>query len=259
MHLISLDLSARGKGRIVVFTILGTLCCIALALFIDSFSFSTGAWVLKDQWTNNLVIPLIIAPPFFIFLLVKLRQLAIAHDELMVVASVDSLTSCLTRRAFTALVDGYMERISQEAPQNGALLIIDVDHFKVVNDRFGHAHGDEALKSVASAIKSSVREIDLVGRLGGEEFGVFLPGLKPPLAASIAERIRATVRALPFQPLGELFKLSVSVGGTTFEEKASFTELFREADERMYVAKREGRNRVEMKRYLGTVAAAHLN
>lgn len=259
MDLSWVDLSAKGKGRVAVFTVLGTLCCVAIALFVDSFSFSTGVFALKDRWTNNILIPLIIAPPFFVFLLVKLRQLAIAHDDLLVVATTDGLTSCLTRRAFAALVDGYMERLSLEAPQSGALLIIDVDHFKAVNDRFGHEHGDEALKSVASAIRSSVREIDLVGRIGGEEFGVFLPGLRPTLAAAIAERIRTAVDALAFRPLGETCSLSVSVGGTTFEQKASFTELFRQADERLYAAKHQGRNRVEMKRYLGTKAAELLN
>ena len=251
------DLSARSRGRVVVLTVLGTAACIALALALDSFSFSTGEWTLGERWQNNIFIPLAIAPPFFIFLLVSLRHLAIAHDDLLQLATVDSLTSCLTRRAFTALVDGYMERLSQDAPQNGALLVIDVDHFKVVNDRFGHEQGDEALKSVAAAIRKSVRSIDLVGRMGGEEFSVFLPGLGPGMTLALAERIRAAVRGVEFQPKGVPWALSISVGGATFDERASFTELFREADERMYTAKRNGRNRVEMSRYRGTATALH--
>lgn len=254
-----LDLSARGWGRVVLLTVLGTACCIALALVLDNFSFTAGVWQWQPFWTNDVYIPLVIAPPFFFFLLFKLRQLAIAHQDLMTLASVDSLTSCLTRRAFTALVDGYMERLSREAPQNGALLVIDVDHFKVVNDRFGHEQGDEALKSVAEAIRASVRSIDLVGRLGGEEFGVFLPGLGPGMTLALAERIRAAVRKVDFRPKGVACDLSISVGGATFEERASFTELFREADERLYTAKRNGRNRVEMTRHHRVAAATALH
>ena len=252
-----LDMSAQGKGRVVVLTVLGTLCCIAVALVFDSYNFETGHWSLQESWKNNIIIPLLLAPGFFSLLLIKLRELAIAHEELMVVATVDSLTSCLTRRAFVALVDGYMERIRQEAPPTGALLVIDVDHFKRVNDRFGHDNGDEALKSVASAIKQNVRDIDLVGRMGGEEFGVFLPGLNPTISVKVAERIRQSVSSVEFRPKGEEWTLSVSVGGTTFAEQADFAELFRQADERLYEAKRSGRNRVEFAPFqgMGTLAA----
>ncbi len=244
-----LDLSAGGKGRVVVFTILGTLCCIAVALAFDSYSFETGAWALKDRWMNNIVIPLILAPGFFAFLLAKLRELAIAHRDLLVVATTDSLTSCLTRRAFVALVDGYMERVTRDPSPVGALLVIDVDHFKVVNDRFGHQKGDEALVSIALAIKKTVRDIDLVGRMGGEEFGVFMPGLGPSMTLAVAERIRASVRSVKFCPDGEACTLTISVGGATFDEPVSFADLFHQADERLYQAKRSGRNRVEMMRF----------
>lgn len=246
-----LDMSARGKGRVVAFATLGTLCCILVSLVFDSFSFETGQWSLSDRWVNNIIIPLLLAPGFFTFLLVKLRDLAIAHDNLMVLATTDDLTSCLTRRAFVSLVDGYMERVKQDPPSKGALLVIDVDHFKAVNDRFGHETGDQALKSISHAIRKSVREIDLVGRMGGEEFGVFMPGVAPALTRAIAERIRTSVSLVDFQPSGEPCDLSISVGGATFDGDASFTELFREADERLYRAKNSGRNRVDITRLAG--------
>jgi diguanylate cyclase len=245
------DLSSRGKGRIVVLTLLGTLCCILVALGFDSFDFSTGEWTLKDRWINNIYIPIILAPVFFSFLLYKLRELALAHDDLMVLATTDSLTSCLTRRAFVALVDGYLERVKQEPLSTGSLLVIDVDHFKSVNDRYGHAKGDEALKSIAHAIRKNVREIDLVGRMGGEEFGVFMPGVAPSVTQSIAERIRTAVNTVQFLPDGQPCRLSISVGGATFERYASFSDLFRHADERLYEAKHRGRNRVEIARLRG--------
>jgi diguanylate cyclase (GGDEF)-like protein len=240
------DLSARGWSRVVVLTVLGTLCCIALAMFIDCYNFETGEWLLHERWLNNVVIPALIAPPFFFFLLSKLRELAIAHDDLMIVASTDPLTQCLNRRAFTALIDGYMERITNQADKQGALLIIDVDNFKAVNDSFGHDLGDAALKVIAQAIKGSVREIDLVGRMGGEEFGVFLPGLSAARTATVAERIRRAVSLTKFLPLGRKCDLSISVGGTTFDTGTSFSELYRRADQRLYAAKRNGRNRVDI-------------
>lgn len=242
-----LDLSPRGRTRVYLGTALGTLVCILAAFAIDGYSFQTGEWGLGAEPWNNLIIPVVVAPPFFYFLLSKLRELAIAHGELMDVASTDPLTACLNRRAFTALVDGYLDRLEQrEKEARGALLVLDVDHFKAVNDTFGHDLGDEALKLIAGAIKASVREIDLVARLGGEEFGVFLPGLDPPRTNIVADRIRAAVGDAEFAPSGQPHKLTVSVGGATFDRRATFSDLYRQADQRLYAAKRAGRDRVDI-------------
>jgi diguanylate cyclase (GGDEF)-like protein len=128
----------------------------------------------------------------------------------------------------------------------GALLIIDADNFKTVNDRYGHDRGDEALVKIASTIKSTLRSPDIVGRLGGEEFGVFLPGVGPDQAKLVAERIRQSVSSADFAPSGKPHQLSVSVGGAVFDGQLPFAELFRLADQQLYVAKRDGRNRVSM-------------
>jgi diguanylate cyclase len=241
------DFSAVGRGRIVVLSTLGTLCCIAVAFGIDSYSFETGTWRWGSQPLNNVIIPLLLAPPFFGYLLSKQRELAIAHRELMVVASTDPLTSCLNRRAFTAMVDRYLDRIAaQEAGHSGALLVIDIDHFKTINDRFGHVCGDEALKAIAQAIRQALREFDIFGRIGGEEFSVFLPGVSPDRAGIVADRIRTEVLATELNLGEESCRLSVSVGGVTFDRETSFSELYRRADQRLYEAKRNGRNRVEI-------------
>jgi diguanylate cyclase (GGDEF)-like protein len=242
-----LDLSPTGRGRVVVFSALGTLCCIVVAFAIDGYSFETGSWRWGAQPLNNLIIPLVLAPPFFFYLLSKLRELALAHRELMVVASTDALTQCLNRRAFTAMVDRYLDRIAeQRTGSQGALLIIDVDNFKQINDRFGHDCGDEALKHIAKAIKGALRELDVVGRIGGEEFSVLLPGASHDRASMAAERIRAEVHASELRLAGEQCRVSVSVGGATFDKNASFSELYRCADQKLYAAKRNGRNRVEI-------------
>ncbi|MEQ9177111.1 MAG: GGDEF domain-containing protein, partial [Nitratireductor sp.] len=210
-------------------------------------SIESGQWALGERWVNNLIIPALVAPPFFYFLLSKLRELSLAHRELLTVASTDSLTNCLNRRAFSSLVDGYLSRFDEvREPGSGALLILDVDRFKAVNDLFGHDSGDEALRLIAGVIRSAVRDIDLVARIGGEEFGVFLPGLDLTQALAIAERIRAAVEAVEFKPTGERYRLSLSIGGVTFMPPATFSQLYRSADRRLYAAKHAGRNRVEI-------------
>jgi diguanylate cyclase (GGDEF)-like protein len=92
-----------------------------------------------------------------------------------------------------------------------------------------------------------VRAVDLVGRLGGEEFSVFLPGADPDGSASIAERIRAAIERAEFAPLGRRYPLSASVGGALFDRAASFSELYRAADQGLYAAKRAGRNRIDLR------------
>jgi diguanylate cyclase (GGDEF)-like protein len=232
-----------------VFTVLGTLCCIAFALIFDSYSFEEGRWRWGAKPENDVIIPLLIAPPFFFFLLSKLRELAIANDRLLQIATTDGLTSCLTRAAFTTLVDAYLEQIGRKVSSDeGALLVIDVDHFKRVNDSFGHDAGDEALKLIAARIRSVLRDIDRVGRMGGEEFAVFLPGVSPGQAAALAERIRRTVKEAEFIPNGARCDLSISVGAVTFGRQTSFSELYKVADLKLYDAKRNGRDRVEIAR-----------
>jgi len=248
---LSIDLSAQGWPRVVILTVLGTICCIAFAFAFDSYSFEDGAWRWGSNPINNLIIPLLLAPPFFLYLLGKLRQLAIANAKLLAVATTDGLTSCLTRTAFATLVDAYLERVSeQQLAASGALLVMDVDHFKSVNDRFGHDAGDEALKLIVSSVTSTLRQdVDLVGRMGGEEFGVFLPGLSPQRMLAVAERIRTAVKEAHFCPTGTRCDLSVSIGAVAFDRTASFSELFKVADSRLYHAKRNGRDRVEFEQY----------
>lgn len=250
-----IDWSARGRARIYVVTAAGTAICIALAFLFDSYSIASGEWRWGGDPINNFLIPLLIAPPFFLLFMTKLRELAIAHHELMTIAMTDSLTSLLNRRAFTEMVDAYLKRVARSPnPSHDGLLLIDVDHFKQVNDRYGHENGDQALSLIANTIIANVRETDLVGRMGGEEFGVLLPSQSEERISAVAERIRGAVAEAYFAPAGAPHALSVSVGGVMFSQGFTFIELYRSADELLYVAKRNGRNRVE----LTTVApAAH--
>jgi diguanylate cyclase (GGDEF)-like protein len=245
-----LDWSSRGRARAVFLTVVGTLICIAFAFAFDSYSFASGVWRWGSDPLNNLIIPLALAPPFLFYLLNNTRQLAIAHHELMTIAATDSLTSLLNRRAFTEMVDGYLKSIQEiSRPSSAALMVIDVDHFKSVNDRFGHDCGDEALQLVAETIRACVRETDLVGRIGGEEFGVFIPEGPPKRVPIVAERIRAAIADADFVAEGQRQPLSVSVGGVLFNQKVPYSDLYRGADQLLYRAKENGRNRIELRMF----------
>lgn len=231
--------------RVVALTALGTVVCIIVALCFDSLSLRDMRWEWGPRPWNNVLVPLVLAPPFFYLLLTKVRALSVARHRIEVAASTDSLTSCLNRAAFATLVDAYLDKFRSDADRNrGALLVIDVDFFKLINDSYGHDIGDEALSLIANAIRKNLRDRDLVGRLGGEEFCVFLPGASEGDSRQIAERIRGTVETTVFAPAGVAHPLSVSIGGAPLNPEASFSSLYRAADQRLYEAKRTGRNRV---------------
>jgi diguanylate cyclase (GGDEF)-like protein len=241
-----LDLSPESWGRVIVYTVLGTLVCVIATLYVDSFNFARlNAADRTRAIVVDVLLPVVLAVPLLLFFTSKLRELAIAHKKLTVYASTDALTQVMNRAAFSTLVDAYLSHVRKaEEKAKGAFLIIDADNFKSVNDRFGHDRGDEALVTIAQSIKAMLRGHDLVGRLGGEEFGVFLPGATTEQATLVAERIRQNVYDAKFIPAGAPHHLSVSVGGAVFENELPYAELFRLADQQLYTAKANGRNRV---------------
>lgn len=167
-------------------------------------------------------------------------QLAEAHARLSEKARHDDMTGLLNREAFFSALKSTRRRTDA-----GALLIIDADNFKYINDTHGHAQGDAALLLIAEAIRVGVRDNDLVGRIGGEEFAAFLGGVDVEEATLVAERIRLGVEAIRFSPGdGKYLPLSVSIGAARLRPHVSWSEMMREADRRLYEAKRRGRNRV---------------
>ena len=241
-----LDLSPTSWGRVIAVTAAGTAFFIAVAFFVDSFNFPylSPEAVWRAQMTD-LMLPLVLGGSFLFFLMWKIRQLAIAQRDLSIVAATDSLTAVLNRGAFSMLVEAYLEQArKQEQTRSGALLIIDADHFKLINDRLGHDCGDQALKLIAQAIKGQLRGGDIVGRIGGEEFGVFLPGVDPSQSWLVAEAIRRRIREMDFSPGGRSCPLSVSIGGTSFSGPTTYEAIFSAADRRLYAAKSNGRDQV---------------
>ncbi|MBZ9936619.1 GGDEF domain-containing protein [Mesorhizobium sp. BR1-1-16] len=242
------DFTRTGWSRVIIVTIVGTFICIAAALFVDSFNFSGfDETQLARAIAVDILLPIGLAVPMLFLLMSKLRELAIANNKLANIAATDSLTSVLTRSAFTVLVDAYLDKFSSDADRmRGAFLVVDADDFKRINDLYGHSSGDSALRLIASTIRQTLRPEDLVGRVGGDEFTVFLPGSSPSQAAAMAEQMRQTIYSADAHFLHDHRRLSISIGGTTFAGSTSFNALFNAADERLYEAKARGRNRIEI-------------
>ncbi|MCR6671797.1 GGDEF domain-containing protein [Devosia ginsengisoli] len=240
------NLPKRAWLRIYRVTGAITLISVVLSVIFTNMIMETfSAGINVQGLAVSILMPLALGGPMIWFLLLKHEQLRHANSQLEHLASTDWLTDCLNRGAFTGAVSRHLDRCAPADP-GGALLIVDADDFKSVNDRFGHDAGDEALQLIARAIRKAVRGTDLVGRLGGEEFGVFLAEADVTTADQVAERIRHSISVLAFTPGGTPCPLSVSIGGATYAPGAPFAELYRLADQHLYEAKNTGRDRVAM-------------
>lgn len=167
------------------------------------------------------------------------------HEEAQRHAVTDGLTGLWNRRQFDLRIRDEMQR-AERFGDSFSIVLVDVDHFKAVNDRHGHSTGDAALVFIAERLREAVREIDVVARWGGEEFAVLLPRTDVEDAALVAERIRSFVSAAPMATDGEELSLSISAGVAAHAGPGqSVVALFREADGALYRAKAHGRNRVE--------------
>jgi len=164
-------------------------------------------------------------------------------------ALTDELTKVANRRSFVESVDTELARC-QRQHKPSALLLLDLDFFKSVNDTYGHQAGDEILKATAVRFKKALREYDIIGRIGGEEFAVFLSETTPKTALQVAERIRSLLADYPMKAGSVELCMTTSIGVAFCQGQSSFEALYIEADSALYQAKRNGRNRVELYRML---------
>jgi len=160
-------------------------------------------------------------------------------------AITDQLTGLYNRRYMQTHLDGLFNRAQRES-KSLSLLMMDMDHFKQVNDTHGHAVGDEVLMEFARRLQRNVRGLDLACRFGGEEFVVVMPETDPDFARIVAERLREDVAGQPFDTEAGPLDITISIGiASSNEETKNGDDLLKKADEALYRAKDEGRNRVE--------------
>jgi diguanylate cyclase (GGDEF)-like protein len=166
------------------------------------------------------------------------------HRTVQRQALVDSLTGLANRRLCEAALEKEMAR-AQRFNEPLALILADLDNFKSVNDAYGHAAGDEVLREFARTLQGCIREIDLAGRWGGEEFIVILPGTDLAGGAKLAERIRAELATrVAVSPAGEHLTTTASFGVADYDGAGTPADLLGAADSALYAAKRAGKNRV---------------
>jgi len=181
----------------------------------------------------------------FLELFAKQIELAITIADLFQTvkeqAITDSLTGLNNRRYFEEFLQKELLR-SQRQNQKFTIIGLDLDHLKQINDKYGHSHGDVAIKTVADALKMNARSIDVVARMGGEEFNILLPGVDSKGGLIAAERIRKAIESKEIETIGHV---TASIGVSTYlEHSDNITELLELTDQAMYLSKKNGRNQV---------------
>jgi two-component system, cell cycle response regulator len=168
------------------------------------------------------------------------------YQRSLSLALTDELTGLYNRRYLLAHLDELVARLSRDG-LDAAVLLVDIDHFKQVNDTYGHAAGDDVLRELAARATNTVRSVDLVARLGGEEFVVVMPETGPAIALAVGERLRLAIANEPFtiRASDERLPITVSIGITSAIAGSDDRDrLLKRADDALYCAKAEGRNRV---------------
>jgi len=219
----------------VIASVLITNLCLYLALG------SVADWPLA---TLIAIATAVLIAPIASYSNVSLaHRLQQANERLKQLSETDPLTDTVNRRRFME-VAGQQLALAQRYCYPTSLLLLDIDHFKQVNDNHGHAMGDRALVEISKVMKAEVRESDTLARFGGEEFIVLLPHTAREGALSVAERIRQATRDHVISSEGKQMTVTVSVGGVTCETSATPLDgLISRADRLLYEAKQAGRNR----------------
>lgn len=179
-------------------------------------------------------------------------------DALCDLSSKDALTGLVNRRSFEMALAREVDRVARSG-ESALLLVLDIDHFKAVNDTYGHAAGDLVIQAVAGALNQVVRPMDTVARVGGEEFAIVLPKCAAGFGATVAERLRERVAELRIEiASGQVLAVTVSLGGAFAPQWVRSSSLLwmERADRQLYRAKAEGRNRACLENQVDSLVSA---
>ncbi|MBF0572417.1 MAG: GGDEF domain-containing protein [Desulfamplus sp.] len=205
------------------------ICFVSVKPVLDKSGFTIGEMVALTDITRNKEVE---------------RQLAEANKRLQFLANHDSLTSVLNARTYYEVCDQMM-CVAHRDNVPFSVLFLDLDHFKNINDTYGHDAGDIVLKKTAACILENCRKCDVVGRVGGEEFSIYLPETDHNGALILAEKLRAKIEELMLCIDRKTINITASIGvSSSSKHHKSIADIQRDADHAMYHAKKEGRNRV---------------
>lgn len=239
--LLAMDCIGVGGGRLMLRGLLVQLlaCILAVAMF--------GFHPVPDTDSRELLasLPLAMLYPLAVAGMAnRLNRRVHQQNRLLArIGSMDGLSELLNRAHWEEAVAGALDNL-RGSGRGASLLMIDIDHFKQINDYYGHILGDEVIGRVGAIIRRSMREGDIAGRYGGDEFGVVLNGVNAATAAQVAERIRASVHAATFEQAEDL-RCSLSIGIAEADTNMrNAREWIRQADTALYNAKTQGRNRL---------------
>jgi len=234
-------------GTSILITLLAALLTQLIRFFIFLFVNGNAGEIFKGtSFLSSLISPLVLAPIFswyFVGAFFKIRDLEKQMREL---ATYDSMTNLYNRASCLLALENSI-RQTKRAQTDLVVLYIDLDHFKNINDTYGHDVGDIVIKRFANYLKTSLRESDVIGRVGGEEFLVGLPGLDLENGQLVAEKLRKGVENESVVLCnGTIIGVTISIGMSVHHHKEAVDtmEILKKADIALYNAKRSGRNRV---------------
>jgi len=203
----------------------------------------------KEYWLDLSILPLS-NPQGIVTHFVAIERDVTEHiklrHQLEILSRTDPLTGLLNRRVLDEITENEFSRYKR-SQEVYSLLMLDIDHFKLINDKYGHPTGDAVLKSTSELCESNLRSHDKVARIGGEEFCVFLPSTNKQVAYEVAEKLRETISNTSFPSHNGDISITISIGVSEVENTDSdHTDILKRADENLYKAKKTGRNRVCM-------------
>ena len=239
--------------QVALFTLVAVVASV-LVTFVLMKAFFPDAEQLTMALTIAAFVPLAVAGPTTWYVCAQREKVHRLHDHLQAAheelkglhqaaehrASIDRMTGLLNRESFMVKT-----KFRRRKTDHGFLLMVDVDHFKEINDTYGHQAGDAALLEIVGVMNAQIRGTDILGRIGGEEFALFLSDMSPEKAWDMAEDIRRQVERTAFRPQpGAAHKLTVSIGIAPAPRDERMVDIMNHADRSLYGAKNAGRNRV---------------
>ncbi len=231
-------------SRVVLFTVVATAFTTIIPVIVIYSVLSPLAilpkYAIGGIMLMTAMIPLLLTPPLAFVALAILRFLNDTIDKLDYHVKVDPLTGVSCRAYF-------MNKVRMKLDRGGAFMMVDADHFKKLNDTWGHAVGDEALRAIAEALQASSGKPAHVGRLGGEEFGIYLPGADETRAAAAAIAVGKAIRAIQLHSEGTRIPVTASIGVALHQGGKPLELVMKAADAYLYEAKHGGRDRYVMK------------